>query len=128
MTADNFHIDMTGVSIELALKVAFSGKKQAVGWAEFPANPKLLVDLTQKRLVLFWYKDESMTSFPAPLDEAGVFSLVNSWLSAQDYGPQPDHDGDNGKGCRVYNEAWGHVASKHGAFVAIEPAWLMYGK
>src|SRR5690349_24893058 len=48
-------------------------------------------------------------------------SDLEAWLAEADYGPQPDHDGDNSKGWRIYNEAWGHVDNLWGAIVAIQP-------
>lgn len=49
-------------------------------------------------------------------------------IAHADYGRQPDHDGDNEKGWRLYNETWGMVGGDHSAFAAVEPAWAMYGK
>jgi len=63
-----------------------------------------------------------------PIDAERAVIHVLDWLSATDYGPQPDHDGDNGKGWRVFCEGWGHVGGDYHAFVAIEPRYAMYGK
>lgn len=41
---------------------------------------------------------------------------------------EPDHDGDNDKGFRLFTESWGQVFGEYQAFVAIEPIWAMYGK
>lgn len=73
---------------------------------------------------------ETVTStvLPFPLDLNTSISFAWHWLTTSaDYGNEPDHDGDNGKGWRVYNENWGRVGSFYG-FVAIKPAWAMYGK
>ncbi len=122
---DNFHFDLTGIPLLICLDIAFShapGKK-AVGWMVQNMEERKL-----KRLVLFWSDDPAMTPLPAPLEAKDAEPFVKAWLSQQNYGPQPDHDGDNGKGWRVYCESWGHVAYNYRAFVAIEPVWLMYGK
>lgn len=58
-----------------------------------------------------------------------LLPFVTGWLKETDYGNEPDHDGSNGKGWRVYNHNWGQVIGCGSySFVAIEPAWAMYGK
>jgi hypothetical protein len=135
--ADNFHFDLTGVPLDKSLEIAFMGApgNRTYGWAEIPVDPTNKsheavwgASKTGKRLVFYWSTTVNMNPFPAPLSYEDVVPFVKAWLKAADYGQQPDQDGDNGKGCRVYNEAWGHVAGDHYAFVAIEPVWLMYGK
>lgn len=117
MPGDNFHFDMTGVPLKLALEVATQDHKKVVGWS-----------VDDNCLVLYWYEDSSATPLPAPLEGDAIVEFVRSWLRVADYGPEPDHDGDNDKGARVYNEAWGKVSSNWHAFVAIQPVWNMYGK
>lgn len=172
--SDNFHFDLTGVSLAKALDIAFGQTRKAVGWREDPimSHSSGVIDVGQhswvnkdilaltneqrlelsrlrlldyravdregnyvhptptkrKRLILFWTKHESMTPLPAPMSAEDAVSFVKAWLAATDYGSEPDHDGDNGKGFRIYNEAWTHVAGLWEAFVAIEPVWMMYGK
>lgn len=65
---------------------------------------------------------------PFTLGHDGATEFVNSWLSQVDYGPEPDHDGSNGKGFRVFTGKWGEVHGSDGAFVAIQPKWAEYGK
>ena len=85
-------------------------------------------------LILFWSEDKSRSNilplmFPA--GPAEVYELVRGWLAslkAEDLGPEPDHDGSNGRAWRLYNEAWGHVDGSHYAVCAIQPCWAMYGK
>ncbi len=80
-------------------------------------------------MVLFRHPNDAMKPFPAPMTAEQVQPVVQSWLASAVYGPQPDHDGSNEKGFRVYNEEWGHVATfRTDAFVAIEPIWLLHGK
>ena len=50
------------------------------------------------------------------------------WLGHANYGNAPDHDGDNGKGWRLYCEGCGYVDNDHYAFAAVQPVWAMYGK
>lgn len=137
VSGDNFHFDITGAPLDKSLGIAFGEWNTAVGWAEVDCGERAVgregiwgANQSARRLILFWHKDESglMIPFPAPLDVAAVKPFIEAWLKAADYGPQPDQDGSNGKGWRVYNETWTHVADSHYAFVAIEPVWIMYGK
>lgn len=121
--ADNFHFDMTGVPLEKALDIAFGQYSKAVGYR---------VENDPCRLILYWVaraNGDDVIPFPAPMDAEASVMFVKAWLKhTAKYGSQPDHDGDNKRGCRVYNETWGNVGRDYRAFVAIEPVWLMYGK
>lgn len=123
--SDNFHFDLTGVGLDRALDIAFTGHSKCIGWSEGEVSDGGRV---RKRLILHWTENVSATPLPAPMTATEVLPFVQAWLNAVPRGPEPDHDGDNGQGCRVYNEDWGHVGSDYTAFVAIEPRWLMYGK
>jgi hypothetical protein len=81
-----------------------------------------------KGLVLFWTPGKDTVRFPFAMDSGTILPMIKGWLAEQDYGPEPDHDGSNGKGWRLYNESWGHIGNEWEAFVAILPAWAMYGK
>lgn len=119
---DNFKIDVTSEglpNLERALAIAMGGHKKVYG---FNVNAK-------KGLILYWLETKDATPFIAPIkDPIEVAAQVMNWLLQQDYGTQPDHDGDNGKGWRLYCEDWGQVGSDSRAFVAIQPSWAMYGK
>lgn len=138
--SDNFHFDLTGVSLEKCMDIAcqvsekYRGK-MTIGWSEVPvavenqgAEGIWGASQGKSRLILFWAGSNTMTKVPSPMNVGAIVPFIKSWLEAQDYGKQPNHDGDNGKGWRVYNESWGHVAGIWEAFVAIEPVWLLYGK
>jgi hypothetical protein len=128
---DNFFIDVTSEgrsNLERALGIAFSRYSSAYFWREDRREGSDL-----PRLVLSWVRDlkpsEGWHPFPTPVDAAAATDVVARWLEAAAYGGQPDHDGDNGKGWRVYTESWGHVAPyDYRALVAVEPRWAMYGK
>lgn len=79
-------------------------------------------------LILMWHADKDAEALPYPIDFAGSLQFVKGWLNQANYGKQPDHDGDNDKGWRVFTESWGHVAGYSYSFVAIQPVWAMYGK
>jgi hypothetical protein len=118
---DNFHIDITNNQDLLkAMEIAFRGPHtRAVGYRTCPT----------KGLIFYQYESSTrMIPLPFKLDAAGAADFATRWLAEQDYGREPDHDGDNGKGFRIYNEAWGHVDGEYQAFVAVKPVWAMYGK
>lgn len=136
---DNFRLDITCEGRERlmqAMALAFHdrGGGGAVGYVvkgEVPA-PGALTDWSgrpkSRRLVFFWTLSPDAQALPFKLDAEGAADFAWRWLQQEDFGGQPDHDGDNGRGWRLYNEAWGHVDSDNRAFVAICPAWAMYGK
>ena len=124
MAGDNFHIDITHVGdIAAAMKIAFAGA--AGGKAEgYAVDPK-------KGLVFVWAAtdgNKGVITLPFKLDAEGAADFAKRWLAEQCYGQEPDHDGDNGKGWRLYNESWGRVEGYTYGFVAVQPAWAMYGK
>lgn len=94
-------------------------------------DPGHVLDFKAHRLIFFWSKSPTATDIqelPITLDAEGASYLANNWLETAEYGPEPDTDGHCNKGWRVYNEAWGHVDDDPYAFLAIEPAWIEYGK
>ena len=119
---DNFRFDMTSEGSE-TLKAALAlfnppGRK-VTGYSEEPG----------KKLVFYWSNTSPRATklpFPMTLEQAADFAI--GWLEHADYGREPDHDGDNGKGWRLYCEDWGHVDHDHYAFAAVQPVWAMYGK
>lgn len=120
---NNFRFDITSVghaqlthAIDLATQ---NGAAKAIGYS---------IEDDGKTLVFFRYECAMMTALPFKLNSVGIVDFIERWLAEKDYGQEPDHDGDNGKGWRIYNEAWGHVKNRHEAFLAVEPAWAMYGK
>jgi hypothetical protein len=81
-------------------------------------------------LVLMWSdeKRERCKPLPFPVTQAFAGQYIEQWLANSDYGSEPGHDGDNGKGWRVFTESWGHVLGCQYAILAVQPAWAMYGK
>jgi hypothetical protein len=124
---DNMAFDITAEGTDAltqALALAFGEYRQANGWC---------VDYDGEdngpRLVLASQVDERFTQFLTAQDAEHAVGVVTAWLEEVDYGEEPDHDGSNGKGWRVYCDQWGHVGEyRDRAFVAIEPRWAMYGK
>jgi hypothetical protein len=129
---DNFLIDLTAeddATLREALVIVFRHNapgRKATHWLELSDAKK------RKTLVLMWHEEEregvEIQRFPVPLDADGAFEMVYRWLEAADYGHQPDHDGDNGHGFRIYCGACGHVENLTYSIVGVSPAWAMYGK
>lgn len=119
---DGIHIDLTSRgSSALATAMTLLNHKHAVGYLVSP----------EKGLVFFWYEDRSApgyTALPFKMDHAGMADFAFRWLAEADYGREPDHDGDNERGWRLYTEGWGRIGSWDGSFVAVKPAWAMFGK
>ncbi|PZQ86025.1 MAG: hypothetical protein DI549_00655 [Ancylobacter novellus] len=141
---DNFHVDITAEgksSLAKAIGIAFAHnapgcKSQSYAIKQIVATEfnGLPVDLNGKRaLVLRWTKRTptdpvEVCDLACGLDAEATAHLAGLWLDEQDYGREPDHDGDNGKGWRVFVGGWGHVAGDHYSICAVTPAWAMYGK
>lgn len=118
---DNFHIDIVcegDNALKLAVKIAFTQHRKAVAFRICEKNG----------LVIYWMPGKGSQPLPYAYDADDVALMATKWLQEQSYGSEPDHDGDNGRGWRVYNEEWGHVDDDYAAFLAIKPAWAMYGK
>jgi hypothetical protein len=121
-----------------AIRPGFAGERGEVpvGAPKYH-NPDWKYDKEPKPLRLVFYDNRYKSSppeggdqvaLPFTLDAAGAADFASRWLAEVDYGNEPDHDGDNGKGWTVYNEAWGHVDGHYSAIIAIAPTWAMYGK
>jgi len=120
---DNFRFDLTSEGdLVKPMEIAFQrATRRAEGY---------LID-DKKGLVFFWYLGGSaagLVPLPFKMDHVGAADFAKRWLAEQNYGNEPDHDGDNGKGWRLYNEAWGKIGDWTGSFIAVKPAWAMYGK
>ncbi len=118
---DNFRIDVTcegDEALRAVMTIAFTQHRSAVGWRLDP----------EYGMILYWTDHKGTNALPFPHDAEATFHMVKKWLETQDYGREPGHDGSNGKGFRVYNEAWGHIGSEWQAFLAIKPEWAWYGK
>lgn len=119
---DNYHFDMTCIgeaAFRQAMTLAF-GSDKASGYLVKP----------DKGLIFTWIPraEDGVVLFPFKMDGAGAADFALRWLNEVDYGKEPYHDGDNSRGWRLYNEAWGHVGDHHYAIIAVKPAWAMHGK
>jgi hypothetical protein len=94
-----------------------------------PHVTKLVEDPSGKiTLILFEREERGSIVLPYPHDFKQTVNFVTGWLRIADYGPQPDHDGVNQKGWRVFNQQWGLIAGHNFAILAVQPKWAMYGK
>lgn len=141
---DNFRFDMVcegNKTLKAAIALVFSHRSMrgATGYIIRPAHDAFVHDKYKhlnkpkrpERLIFLWSNYESAEGyvpFPFEMDADGCADFASRWLGSVDYGREPDHDGDNGKGWRVYNEAWGHVEDLRATIIAVSPAWAMYGK
>jgi hypothetical protein len=123
---DNFHFDVTCQGNEqfskcLEMAITLSGHKNVTHY---------LID-DKRGLGLFWHyqdKHDTLLKLPYPMKIPAIVQFATNWISQVEYPQQPDHDGDNGRGWRIYNESWGHVWDYHEGVIAIAPVWAMYGK
>lgn len=90
---------------------------------------------SEKGLIFLWHedkiKDQSASKLPYAMDWKAAADLAWGWLQErrhEEYREDLDHDGSNGKGFRVYNEDWGHVAGSFYGILAVLPVWAWYGK
>lgn len=79
-------------------------------------------------LILLWHQERDGIALPYPLDSKNVGDFVAGWLANASYGGEPDHDGSNHKGFRLFTDGWGHVAGYRYGIVGVQPAWAMHGK
>ena len=79
-------------------------------------------------LILLWHEEADALPLPYPLEVDEAVTFISGWLKKVERVEEPDHDGSNGLGWRVFTENWGHVAGHHYAIVGVQPEWAMYGK
>lgn len=138
---DNFAFDVTAKSratFDLAMMIATSDNSEATHYAVLTLPVKSnewTKEDKRKRGTLVLFRGPGMKEavpFPHPLKHAALTEFVWDWLrhmwETGEAGDEPDHDGSNSHGYRIFNEEWGHVAGHFEAFVAIQPVWAMHGK
>lgn len=101
-------------------------------------------------LIFMWHEHNGSPALIAPLEDAeAIADQIYAWLRIQDYGRQPDHDGDNHKGWRVnikgpvkskvqneyfkpeqeWSQPW-DITYDHTSYdvFCVQPLWIEYGK
>lgn len=124
--ADNFHIDVRYEGLDplkAALRIAFA--QWSNGAKSYRIDPS-------KGLIFYWATEaanETAIEVPFKMDADAAADFASRWLKdTASYAPEPDHDGDNGKGWRVYTDSWGAVSGEDFSICAVQPCWMMYGK
>ena len=118
---DNFRVDIVSEGEKQLAKALSLFRGGAIGYrVENKKKPPTLL--------LYCYESPNCIRFPTELSLDKCIPMILEWLKDVPYGTEPDHDGDNGKGWRIFNEDWGHVFGEHEVFVGIQPKWAMYGK
>ncbi len=142
---NNFKLDVVSLEkfdFQHALEIALNNSpgKKATHYAvidyKAKVNEWMNKEAPRKTLLLFWTGDEyfkpTPSAFPAKMGCEALIPFVENWLKEvwkdNPPGQEPDQDGDNYKGWRIFNEEWGHLAESHYAFVGIQPVWAMFGK
>lgn len=149
---DNFHIDVTCESTKANLRtcmdLVFTQHNVCIGYslmksrdaqkypipeaAQSVVHPYMMAEKLSERptaLILHWSDyANTATKLPFTMNVEQTTDFVWTWLNYAHYGEEPDHDGSNEKGFRVFTESWGHVNDDHSTMCAIAPAWAMYGK
>jgi hypothetical protein len=120
---DNFTIDLTCEGrdeFQVAMKLA---------WRKYNKATHYLID-QKAGMVLFWlYPQNGAQPLPYAMNADAAIPFVWNWLESADRGPQPGHDGHNGKGWRLHATDWGHVEGfGWSSMFAVQPIWAMYGK
>jgi hypothetical protein len=129
---DNFKFELTAEGTELlqlAMKIMFSRRHKATHYKVDAKLGLVFYDFSYALKQEERINNTSVMRLPFTLDSNGAADFAKRWLAETNYGPEPDHDGDNGKGWHVYSGSWGKPdADDWHSFVAVQPAWAMYGK
>ena len=114
-------------SFDLAFQLLFevSPSRKATHYFEHP----------EKGLCFLWHEDRNAaliaTKLPYAMDWKAAADVAWGWLQEREdkeYRDYIDHDGSMGRGFRVYNESWAHVADSVYGILAVQPVWAWYGK
>lgn len=111
-------------AFDLAFQLSLTGKYGVKKITHYLDDP-------EKGLILFYIESNNAIKLPVPLDWKGAADLAWAWLQNQDesvYDDLLDHDGSNGHGFRIYNDAWGRVGEYWHSVIAVIPIWAWYGK
>jgi hypothetical protein len=137
---DNFHFcfECQGEKeLDDAIALAFMGSNEAYAthYRVTIENDKTFhAEKRERKLsrIVFFSGDYNLTenavAFPFKATPALCADFARRWLAEVNYGDEPDHDGSNSKGWRVYNEKFGHIDNSWNAVIAVSPVWAMHGK
>ena len=134
---DNRQFNVNGKGKDMLLRALELACIQE-GQEDNPARIQSWKVTPEDGLILYWMITEGN---PLP-GVAGVTAeeflpILWAWLSdpkernkikVDEWDANPQHDGRNGEGWRVYCGDWGHVGGSSFAICAVKPVWLWYGK
>lgn len=109
--------------MKLKRHTQYYGEPKSSHYSEIKEDPEGM-----PTLILLWHEEKGAQALPYSLELEEAIHFVKGWLKRVEYDEEPDHDGDNEKGWRVFTEKWGHVAGHHYAIVGIQPQWASYSK
>lgn len=116
---DNFRLNITyegKEELQKSMEIAFRGYK-AEAYAIIP----------KKGMAFFCYipnNCNNIVKLPFKMDAKTAADFAFNWLKEVEYGREPDHDGSNGKGWRLYTEGY----SLDGSICVVTPEWAEYHK
>ncbi len=70
---------------------------------------------------------DTLTALAYPHDSEAVYEFVRRWLQHADPGPEPDTDGSNSKGWKIFTAPHAQGSGCY-ASLAVQPCWITYGK
>jgi hypothetical protein len=118
LAMDNFEFTMTGygmVALIKALECVDMRYSKVEGWKK-----------TGNELCMFWAANgETTNQLIIPVKPSSMVAMIEAWLQAQTYPPEPDHDGSNSKGWKITTK---RDAKPWSFAFTIEPCWAMHGK
>lgn len=132
--ADNYLID-----IVCDRKETFDLAFALVASMHYSLSTIGIIGWTEKKgaLLLFTNMLDSdkpkVTLFPSRLSIQAAAEIAWNWLSTREYPQEPDQDGSNKKGYRIFtnsepDDIWYQPMGMFGALLAVKPEWCMYGK
>ena len=122
---DNFHFDMQGVPLALALPVALADNRTVVAWREIITRASDEPD----RLTFYWSGSHAhVNPFPVEMDAQALTPVIEAWLKTAEPGLEPDIDGSIEKGWRIYKPTRSLADDSFYVVFCVEPVWLEYHK
>lgn len=122
---DNFKVDVTGIGdnvLNWSLEILAQDHVSVVGYRIDNTNPNT------PKLIFYWAKSDKFHPLLVPISTNKLGDTIQKWLAEQDYGNEPDIDGNSRRGFRIYTDSWGMVDGEWQTSFAVEPEWIMYGK
>jgi hypothetical protein len=126
MPGDNLFFEIRSCGkkpLECAVQIAYDGASggKATHYVEREVDGV-------STLILLWHEERGAIKLPFPLTVDKAADFVQGWLDNCPKPKEPDHDGDNNPGFRIFVDSWGQVNDWTYSFMGVEFHWQMYGK